>query len=340
MKHIYFDFYNFIVSISSEKYDVLDLLEKDFKHFQIKECKKSNLKLTVYEEEKYQHLIPDNVIATKQSFNSITYDHDKKRFNDYYNEALSIYDYECNSCEIYSKNESLLHEISYLVILSKQGKWSDLNRLHKIHAMGVTNGDQNLILMMPMKGGKTTSFIKFIQETKLGLISDDTPMIDKNGRINIFPIRIGVEPKKYYDDFLKSIDSQHLYSLNRREYGQKTLIDLSFFKNRFIQTGSQTLLVQGIRKSSGGPKLNKCSKFKMLKHLLVNMIVGFGLPMVIEYFIENTLKDHLKNIKIFYFRLMASLRLLNKSKCFEIEVSKDIDANFNILRKLISDKSL
>ena len=338
MKSIYFNFYNFKVSITSEKYDVLDLLVKDFKYFQVKEVKDSNLKITINEKENYQSLIPKNIISTKQSFNSITYDYYKRRYNDYYGDALSIYDYELDTCDIYSKDVSLLHEITYLVVLSKQGKWSDLNRLHKIHAMGITNGIQNLILMMPMKGGKTTSFIKFIQETNFGLISDDTPVVDKHGNIKIFPIRIGVEPKEYYNDFLKSIDKQYIYSLKRREYGEKKLIDLSFFKDRFIQTGSKTILIQGLRSSSAAVKLNKCSKLKMLKHLLVNMIIGFGLPMVIEYFIENTLKDHFRNLKIFCFRLIASLRLLSKSECFEIEISNDVDANFKVLKNLISNK--
>ena len=285
---IYFDFYGFTVELSSPSKELLDLLKLNFSYFHVQTVKKPKLKIEAKLEsgEKY---LPVNLKASKQSINSITYDCGSLRYNNYYGEALSLLNYDNGTAQIFSTCINRLHEITYLLIMSRQGKWCDKNGIHKIHSMAVANNQKNLLVMLPMKGGKSTLFTKFLTDSDFQLISDDSPCVNTNGEILNFPIRFGIENKPMYKALLESIDQKSIFKLQRNLYGEKTLVDMMYFNERIAKPKKKTVLVQGFRRSGNGFELEKISKLKMLKYLLINMTVGVGLPMVIEYFIENKL---------------------------------------------------
>ena len=46
--------------------------------------------------------------------------------------------------------------------------------------------------MLPSGGGKSTLALRALQEPGIGLISEDSPLLDRRGRLHPFPLRIGV----------------------------------------------------------------------------------------------------------------------------------------------------
>ncbi len=331
---IYFDFYGFTVKLSSSSEDLLRLIKLNFSYFHVKELKEVHLEIEAFLKNGAEFL-PKELVAKKQSVNSITYDLGDLRYNDYYGEALSILDYRNSSAKIFSSNINRLHEITYLLMMSRQGKWCDKKGIHKIHSMAVANEKKNLLVMLPMKGGKSTLFTKFLAESKFQLISDDSPCVNSKGEILNFPIRFGIEKKPMYEELLSSINKESIFTLQRNLYGEKILVDMMFFHNRIAKPKKETVLVQGFRQNGGGFKVKKVAKVQMLKYLLINMTVGVGLPMVIEYFIENNIRDHLGNINIFLKRLYSTTNLLFKSDCYFAYMGNDIDKNFNEIKKLM-----
>ncbi len=206
----------------------------------------------------------------------------------------------------------------------------DLNGLHKIHAMGVQLFDTNLVMVAPSKGGKSTLFMKLLSHPSCQIISDDTPVIDRHGLLHPFPLRLGLEA----DSKIPShIDQSQSYKLERRRFGVKTLIPLSGL-GRPIATSleeKRTILIVGKRTNSKTPRLIKIGYIRMLPHIFISMIVGLGLPMILEYFLESGIRDIFKRVKIILSRTQAAIMLMLKSEKFIFEMSNDLDANEKLL---------
>jgi hypothetical protein len=332
--NLFLNFYNFKVVIKSNNEGIVSLLRSDFSYFQTDQFV-GDLEIEIKLVESLEGIIPEGLTASSQSINSITYNIKSVRYNDYYNEVITKIDYASNACKIYGHTVERIHEVTYLLILSRQGKWSDLHGLHKIHAMSVSHADKNLIVMMPMKGGKSTLFAKFVEDESFGLISDDTPMVNTKGDILPFPIRFGLEENDRYKDLIARIPDEFKTQLYRKQYGAKNLIDITYFKNRIGVIGTKTILVHGIRRNDKRCIVRPITKIQMFRYMITHMVVGVGLPMVIEYFLETSMLDILRNTKILISRIISCMNTIRKSKSFVVEFGSDIDLNYVTLKKLI-----
>jgi hypothetical protein len=338
-QNLYIDFYGYTVIVTSDNDELITRLKSDF-HFFIRNGieGKPSFRLSATLKNDLAGLIPIGLTATKQSFNSITYNQGSVRYNDYYGEVTTIFHYDKEIAEAYGNNVNRLHEICYLLILSRQGKFHDRHGLHKIHAFGVTKQNKTLIGMLPMKGGKTTLFTHFLADKSFALVSDDSPLVDMQGSILPFPIRIGVEPDGRYNDILKTIDSESCYEINRKQYGKKVLVDICNVGSSVGQVGQETYIFQGIRRMGHDCEIKKCSKVGMFQHLMTNMIVGIGLPMIIEYFLETSPMDKFRNFNILCRRTLSALRLLTKAKCYVVYMGYDQEKNFKTIRDYFFSK--
>lgn len=336
MSGVYFDFYSFKIKLVCQSDKISELIKKDFKYFLV-DSVSPNLTIKAKITEGINHLIPDGLIAKKQNSRAMTFQDGDLRFNFFYGKAVSIFDYKKSFVEIYSKSEDYLHELLYLVILSRQTKFHDLNGLHKVHAFGITKYNTNLVGMMDSKGGKTTLFSYFLDEDDVSIISDDSPFVNLSGDLLPFPIRIGYELNSYSRERLAKYEEKS-YHFERDEYDAKKLIDILEFQNEISEKShvNKTILFQGKRiNSSDQCSYKKISKYKMWKYLMKNMVVGVGLPMVLEYYLESSFKDKFKNIKILISRAISAFSLLMKSDCYEVYLSFSPDANFKKLNELL-----
>ena len=329
LKKIFFNFYGFSVKLEIESERVAELLKKDFSHFESKAPgDRCNLSISAKVSEEIENKIPEGLPATKQNTRAMTFDKGNIRYNYFYGQAVSIINYRSNKMEVFAKNESFMHEILYLAILSRETKFHDAKGLHKLHAFGVSKGDTAILGMMNMKGGKTTLFSYFLNESSYELLSDDTPLVNTKGEILSFPIRLGFELNSYTQDKLSEYRDKS-YRFERVEYGPKDLINILEFKNNISSPKKKVVLFQGIRvHRNGHPEIKRISKFKMLKYLLKNMVVGVGLPMVLEYYLESSFKDKIINLKTLMLRAISALFLLKNSQCYEVYLTKDPAKNF------------
>lgn len=336
MSKIYFNFWDFKIKLDCESEKICDLLKKDF-HYFLSEESAVNLEIKAIITKEINHLIPSDLIASKQNSRAMTFQDGSLRYNYFYGKAVSILDYAKSYIEVYSQTEEYLHELLYLVILSRQTKYHDLNGLHKVHAFGISKFGVNLVGMMDSKGGKTTLFSYFLDQEGVEIISDDSPMIDLRGNIKAFPIRIGYELNSYSRERLQAYEEKS-YHFDRDEYDAKKLIDILEFRNKISENSvkNKTILFQGKRiNSKDNCHYKKISKYKMWRYLMKNMVVGVGLPMVLEYYLESSFSDKFKNLKILISRAISAMRLLVKSDCYEVYLSFSPDENFKKLNELL-----
>lgn len=278
-----------------------------------------------------------NMVATMQTLNSVCYDNDGIRYCDYYGDVLVILDTRTNVAKMYSENISKVHEISYLLILSRVGKLMDLNGLHKLHAFSVSYKDLAIVCMMPMKGGKSTLLMQFLKDERFKIISDDIPLVNLVGEILPFPIKIGLSDLPGNLDVVNP--EVNFYTMDRAHYGKKQLLCLNGLPGRVESTErkfKKVILIEAFRYNSKTSILKDADIFSTGKGLFKHGIIGFGLPMVIEYFWEKGFIDFLRKTKIFFLRLLAFSSLMIRAKKMKLFLGKNPQEASEVIIKYVT----
>jgi len=304
------DIYGSTIRVQSAKAQSLEILKKEFLQFISPLSTRPRFLLTLHPTAAPSAALP-NLVASRISQNSLSYDEGPRRWNDYFGKALSCYDYEMQEGVVYSADEDLLHEIAYLMILSLTGKELDERGRHKIHACGFRYKGIDALVMLPSKGGKTTLFLELSQLPGVSLISDDTPLIDSQGLVHPFALRLGVE--KIPAHLTPQKESFALF--RRQSFGDKWLIGLDRLGAPLAQgAGARPRLFIGLRHNSQAASFVRATTLQTTRALLEHMIVGVGLPMVIEYFVRHSLRDWCNLTKIAVKRASAALKLMGKGQ--------------------------
>ncbi|MCY4644435.1 MAG: hypothetical protein OXB88_07435 [Bacteriovoracales bacterium] len=326
--HLYFNFYGVWAHVDSPCPELLQRIELDFSHFHSPHLLPKRPHYQFYCEKSAPPWPKIPALAVSfQSPGSMTYDRGTKRYNDYYGKALSIYDYEMEEGKIYAKDLERLHEISYLMILSRVGKRLDMMGMHKVHAFGIIKNRTALLGIMPMKGGKSTHFLEFIKCPKVSILSDDTPLVSRMGKVLPFPIRVGLEEGNRID----AVNEAFVYQLNRQHYGKKTLVSMKGIPNPVGGDYDRLILIKGVRFNGPGCEIKKLSKWSMGIELFKFQVIGWGLPVIFEYFWESGVLDFARKSKIALSRLLASILLLWRSKTYTVFLGTDPQKNVEVI---------
>lgn len=320
--HLWLNFYGEIVLLSSEWIEVVNLIEKDFSMFKSAACEKNHLSIEVFKTHPSNVKIPQ-VSSRMQSLNSITYQVRNIRYNDYYGNLLSIFDYNDESAKIYSEQIEKTHEVLYLLILSRIGKKLDIRGLHKLHAFAVSYGDIALVCMMPMRGGKSTLLLEMLKYPDIKMISDDIPLVTRQGEVLPFPIKIGVN--HFSGEIEVNEPEKNVYKLLREHYGEKTFISLNGLPERIEKIDKKfkkVILIEALRFNSDESQLRPESGLRVFVGLFKHGVIGIGLPMIIEYFWEFGIKDFFIKTYIFISRFLSFSVLAIKATNYRLSLGR------------------
>lgn len=273
----------------------------------------------------------DTVPAVRASLyqpDSISYDQGEVRYVDYNGKALSIFDYGREEGRLYAQDRDLLHELSYLLIHSRVGELLDKKGFHRVHALGLVHDGNGLLCLLPQGGGKTTLALELLGDDTVQLLSDDTPLVDRRGRLLPFPLRIGIEASS-----AAHIPERFRGTMVRRKYGAKTLIDIEYFQGR-VASGpvpARYLLV-GEREFADNPRLTRIGRCAAAAALFKNCVVGLGLPQMVEYFLRHGWGEMLAKGSIAISRLAASLFLVMNAETYRLVLGRRPADNAAVVR--------
>ncbi|MCL2389171.1 MAG: hypothetical protein FWC85_02170 [Elusimicrobia bacterium] len=321
-KKILLNFYGVTVEVSGDSKTV-ERIESDFAFFcpagnnlSYKNAKQANVKLEIHS------ILPDysklpRAKAKVYKENCISYDYKSTRYTDYKGKALSIYSFKSGNGKIFSKDTDLLYEISYLFIHSRAGELLDLKGIHRLHAAAFSYRNNIFVLMLPSGGGKTTFLIEAMKNPEVKMLSDDTPLINSKGEVLPFPVRLGI----CETDSTQGIDNKYITMFKRSTHNAKRLVSYEYFKNKVelaaCDKARRTIPVNLIcadRFWTNKGALKKISKISASPVLLKNLISGYGIPQVVEFFIKLTFKDFFVKFYIGACRFFTSCRFLLKCK--------------------------
>lgn len=339
---VFLNFYEIKVRIESDWDELIWTLLKDFSSFECNTINNSFIDLNLKIEKKSCSLL--EIPKSKLRFtskNSKTYQVKKKRFNDYYGKVKTIFDYESNQALICGEDFDRVHEVAYLMILSRVGKLLDLNGMHKVHAFAVSYKDSALLCMMPSGGGKSTLLLNLLKHKEIKLISDDIPMIDRDLNLVPFPLKIGLvenaEIGIEVDD-----PEDNIYYMKREFYGNKKLICLNGLKKRIEKNKipfNKLIIAEGFRTENEKTYSRNVGFFRIWKGLFIHGIIGIGTPIIIEYFWEFGLKDFFTKFKIFRHRCYTLTKLAIKSKKMHIFIGKNSENNAKEIIKILENQN-
>ena len=271
--------------------------------------------------------IPQAFITTR----NVVFQSGSQTIVDYSGRVLAIYDRATDRLRVEGEDEQLVHEATYLFMLSRIGRHLDEAGLMRIHALGLSGRQGAVLVLLPSGGGKTTLALRALRDPEIKLLSEDTPVLDRHGRVHPFPLRIGVS-----DGDEGSLPTDQVRRIERLEYGPKLLVSVAAIADR-VESESQPLrhLVLGRRWLDGGGALVPVGRRTLLAPLLRDGVVGVGVAQMIEYVLRTGPADLLGQGGLAASRTVCCARALSRSRTWRLELSRDSDRNWEMLRSLL-----
>ncbi len=327
-KALFFNFHGELVELRTECDLVREALRRDFSLFVAEPPQRSGRRITVTCRRTVPPLaaVPE-LVSCDIAPRRVVYRTKTAHWISYYQgEALAKWDFEANTGEIWSENEALLHELAYLLILSRVGEAHDRRGLHRVHASAVAFGGRAALFVAPCGTGKTTLVLEAMKLDGACFLSDDMPLVTATGRILPFPSRLGVRTASVAGEGARRV---------RREHGEKWLTDGDVFRERICPSASPELLVFALRKLNGAGTVRKVGKVWAFRQLATALIAGVGVPQVVEYFLRFSLRDTVVKTGILFSRVRAAIALVSRSKTFALELGPDLEANLDVFTALL-----
>lgn len=327
---LYLDFHHHIILVRCNESSLLQKLREEF-HFFVSDG-------TPEPETVIDLLIQSppelpSMVAVKLLENAVIFRLGSRQYIDYFGEALTIWDSSEKKVQIYTPNTTRLYELAFLAVHSFLGQELDRDGLCRLHAVAISINNVNGIVMLPSKGGKSTLLKNVIDNPEVKIISDDMPLCDTQGRIHPFPSKMSLNERP---------DSGPLATLEwhefiRHHYPPKFTASLSQMKDRLNKSpeNNLNLLVVGFRLSSGQSILSEVPKWKMIKPLMEHMIMGFGLPQILEMFLKFNFTDLFKLAYHAAIRSFCAFNLARKAKCYYFYMGPDKSYNAQLLLDLM-----
>ena len=253
---------------------------------------------------------------------NIVYRSAGQRFIDYHGRALGIQDERSGGFRLYSRDPDLLYEAAYLYLLSRIGQQLDRSGRHRIHALGLVIRKRGVLVLLPMGGGKSTLALHLLSNPAVRILSDDSPFIDRRGELLAYPLRLGLLPGSE-----KSIPPQHRRMIRRMEFGPKHLVNYSYFRDRVCAEAPPGLVLLGARRITAGCSIEEVGMLTGLRACVSNCIVGVGLFQGLEFILQASPWELVKQSRIGLSRFWNCLRLLRRSRVCRVHLGSSPEEN-------------
>lgn len=191
-----------------------------------------------------------------------------------------------NQCfgRLISRDAALFEELGYLFLQSEIGHFLDLQGLHRVHALGLgLPSGKGALVLIPSGGGKSTLAKELLLRDSGVLLSDDTPIIDRLGRLRPYPLRLSFRA----DAELPPAWKERARRFERRKFGAKLLVPVSALPSARLPRPDDRfypgyLVIAERHGSRSEPELRPAGAWSGALPLFRDLVVGLGVPQVAE----------------------------------------------------------
>lgn len=252
---------------------------------------------------------------------------------DYFGKGVVVEERAPPAYRIFSRDVNFLREAVYLLITALFGQHCDRRGLLRVHALALAHGDLAILLPMPPGGGKSTLALAMLEEDGFKLLSEDDPVVDGSGAVLPFPVRIGTLDERV----VRSVPSEHVYSIDRMEFGPKYFIDVDYWKDRIEHRRlTDTILFVSERILNGRPSIRPASKRTALGSLVRDAVIGVGLYQGLEFLLNSSPWEILSRAGAVSRRFALATRLAYASRTYHMAHSSDVGENARVLTEFVA----
>jgi hypothetical protein len=261
---------------------------------------------------------------------NVVYQQDGRRIVDYFGRALSVV--EDTGVTVQGEERHLVHEAAYLYLLSRVGEHLDLMRRPRLHALGLAGSDGAVAVMLPSGGGKSTLALRALQADGVRILSEDTPLIDRRGRLHPFPLRIGINATD-----AERLPADHVRRIERMEFHPKLVLELDRFADR-IEANPQPLrhIVVGRRSLGTDARLESLPRRGAAGTLLREAVVGVGVYQGMEFILQRGPRDLIEKAGIVGTRALCCAGGLARARTWQLTLGRDHERNWEALAPLLN----
>ncbi len=318
------------IAIQGDWPDVIERLRSDFKWFARADLAQADVTVQItrappdlsgYGELDAAFVTPRNVVFQ---------DNDRTVI-DYVGRVVAVLDRRAGSLSVTGEDVHLVHEAAYLFVLSRLGEHLDAIGLPRLHALGLAGAQGGVGVMLPSGGGKSTLALHALRAEGVRLLSEDSPLLDREGRLHAFPLRLGVNATDAPD-----LPEEHVRRIERMEFDPKLLLDVDAFRDR-IEPEPQPLrhLVIGHRTLANGAALEPISRRRLVGPLLRECVVGVGLYQGMEFVLQRGMRDVAGKTRPAAIRALCCATAARGAKAWSLRLGRDRDANWEALAPLL-----
>jgi hypothetical protein len=328
-----FDFYGHRVRVECDSAEVVRRVDDDFLYFRRVLDPTDDVVLSIHMRKRspdYDRL--PALAASIYTPRNICYTDGDTTYIDYFGRALAVYDRAHNRVDVTSDSLYLLHEIAYLTILSRVGEALDRNGLHRLHALAVAVDGRAALFLMPSGCGKSTLGLGLMQAgAELELVSDDSPLIGRSGRVLPFPLRIGV-----LGGAPPGVPEQFVQYMERMEFAPKYLVSMAAFEGSLARGELKPELVFLAERSLGPGCLIRRAGFvagygSCIRHL----IVGVGIYQGLEFMLRSSAVDLVKSVPAVLSRAIGAASLLARARVYTLQLGRDPALNVRTILEFL-----
>ena len=261
---------------------------------------------------------------------NIVYQAEGTTIVDYFGRAVSIFDRSSGQLTVRGDDEGLVHEAAYQFILSRAGAHFDAMGWTRLHGLGMVGSRGGVVVMLPSGGGKTTLALRAVEEN-VSLISEDTPLLDRSGKLHPFVLRMGINEAD-----ADRLGIRGARRLERMEFRPKLAIEVETFADR-IAAAPQPLtdLVVGTRTLGGESRLEPMPKRRAIGALVREGVVGVGVYQGMEFVLQHGMRDTLAKLGVAGSRAVCCAVALRRARVWSLKLGRETEKNWAALRLLL-----
>jgi hypothetical protein len=319
-----FNFYGLTIAVHSATAAPVEEIRRDFAYFHVPQ-REALVQVHVHlRPPPYEHL--PSARAFRFTLRSVCFRDGSTIYIDYFGQALAILDRQAQRCDVYGTNLDQVHEIVYLFMLSTVGHHLGGQGIHRVHALGVNYHQQGILLLLPSGGGKSTMALELLRHPEFFLLSEDTPLVDRQGMLLPFPLRLGVLAHRRTE-----IPAQHVRTVERMGLAPKTLIDIEYFRDRVGQPVEPRFLLVGERNLGDVSEITPLSRRRAFTALLSDLVIARGVYQGREFLGKQGSRESFDKGKVAFARLQNCVRLLSRVSSSRFTLGRNLDKNAQTL---------